>query len=449
MAFDLKVNNLTGVSVITQPGGVVATPANFITLYDYAKQYQPELIPELHYQNGKGSITGLLNMIAGEKTYASDMVQHAEMQRLHNKLKNVAVAGNTFTSPINHQLRPNMIVKISDGVKEVTAYVSAIVSDTVFTALNTKVGAYGFAGNVDIVVDFTNTWNKGTGTFEKGRTWNPIYRQNYSQIIKEVYEVNESDMAHTIWIDTPDGPRWCNVEIERTNTLFDNIVELTHFFGERLEAGSPAALAGAPLGMKGIIQEVESYGNLSTDYIQTVAALRDIALRVKEQGVDAKEYVFFCNHTQMNHFNDICSTVSPADVNAGNYGFFENKEGMELFMDFSSIKVSGITFYFKPWDLLDDPTLMATGLFNTTGLCFFGMPMGKMKTQNESGETENKPYLSFMYRSKGNVNRKRKAKIFGLGGTQISEDVMRLELLSETTNQVVGANAFFVGRKTA
>ena len=82
MAFDLKNQNLTGVSVITQPGGVTRSKENFITVYDYLTQYQPHLIPELHYANGKGSITGMLALIGQEGTYASDVVKHSEINRL-------------------------------------------------------------------------------------------------------------------------------------------------------------------------------------------------------------------------------------------------------------------------------------------------------------------------------------------------------------------------------
>ena len=450
MAFELNTNNLTGLAVITNPGGLIPTAANFTTLYDYANKFQPELIPQLHYANGSGNITGLLSMISGEKTYASDKIQHAELQRLHNKIKNVAVVGNVFTCPVDHQLRPNMIIIVSDGVTETQAYVDSITSATEFVALHTDSGNFNFAGNVDIAADFSNSWDKGTGTFSTGRVWEPKIRENYTQIIKEVYSINESDMAHTTWISTPEGPMWFNLEMERTNTLFENLVELTQFFGRRLADDSPAALAGKPQGMKGVIQQIEERGNVASDYIQTVQNLRDIALRIKEQSSNySKEYCFYVNHEQMNKFNDICATVSPADVGAGSYGFMDNAEDMKAYMDFTSIKVSGITFYFKPWELLDDPTLMATGNFDTTGVCYIGIPMGKTETRDENETTNYVPYLSIYNRVKGAVNRKRRIKIFGLGGTEQSEDAMRWEVLSECTNQLVGANQFFVGRKVA
>jgi len=53
------------------------------------------------------------------------------------------------------------------------------------------------------------------------------------------------------------------------------------------------------------------------------------------------------------------------------------------------------------------------------------------------------------YRVEGAVNRKRKIQIFGLGGTPQKADKMTANFLSEFTNQVIGANQFFVGRKGA
>lgn len=447
MAFDLKDENLTGVSVITQPGGVTRGAENFITLYDYATQYKPHLIPELHYANGKGSITGMLALIGNEGTYASDVVRHAEINRLHNRLKNVAVVGNTFTSPTPHNLQPNMVILIADGVKQSQAYVQSITSPTVFVALNKKVGAFNFAGTVDISADFSNTWDKGTKSFVAGNTWNPKYYQNFTQIIKWRYDVSESDMAHDIWLDTPDGPRWCNLEIERSNTLFENIVELTHFFSDRIEDGSDAANAGAPQGMKCIIQQVEERGNVANDYIRTIADLQTIALRIVEQGIDCTEYSFFCNLEQMNYFNTLMSLVSPAAVNAGSYGAFNNDKEMALKLDFTSVLVSGITFYFKHWKLLNDPVILATGKFDTTGIAYLGVPMGKTSVKDETGKVSKKPYLQILNRVQGNVNRKRRIKVFGPGGTQQEDDKMSILYLNESTNQVVGANAYFVGRK--
>jgi len=114
-----------------------------------------------------------------------------------------------------------------------------------------------------------------------------------------------------LWLDTPYRPRWCNTEIERSNTLFDNLVELTHFFNNRIEARSATDLAGYPCGMKSVVQQIEERGNVANDYITTVTDLEEIVMREVEQGTDVSEYFFFCNMEQMNKFNNLMAHVSP------------------------------------------------------------------------------------------------------------------------------------------
>jgi hypothetical protein len=100
----------------------------------------------------------------------------------------------------------------------------------------------------------------------------PFY--NYTQIIKETYDISESNMAAKSWVMTPFGPRWFNTEMERTGTLFDNKAELTVMLHNRVAATSASA-AGSPLGMKGVVQQMKR-GNISNDYITTVQDLSDM-----------------------------------------------------------------------------------------------------------------------------------------------------------------------------
>lgn len=446
MAFELLENNALGLAVITKPGGARRDAYSFMTLYDYAQKYKPEAIAEMFYANGRGSITGMLSMIGSEGTYASDQVKHAEMNRLHNRITGVTFSGNTFTSPTPHNIQPNMVILISDGVKTFQAYVDSVTSSTEFVALSKKAAGFSFTGTtVDISVDFSNTWDKGTGTFVTGNTWNPKFYENQTQIIKWRYDEAESDMAHDIWFETPDGPRWTNTDIERTNTLFDNIVELTHFFSDQVEAGSDADTAGAPKGMKCVVQQVSERGNIVNGYIENKNDLQDLALRIVEQGVDQDDYYVFCNLEQMNKFNDLCSTVSPSAVNQ--YGEFPNGENMAIFLDFNMIKISGKRFWFKHWKVLNDPTILASGKFDTTGLSFLAFPMGTTRVKDETGSVSKQPYLKVLHRAKGEINRKRKVEVFGPGGTPQLEDKLTLSYLNESTNQVIGANGWIVGFK--
>jgi hypothetical protein len=447
MPFDLKDSNLTGLSIIDQPGGLIATKENFITLYDYAQQYQPELIPDLVYANGKGSIQGFLQYATKgkEDSYASDTIQHGETNRLHNVLKDVAVSGNNFTSPTPHNLRVNQVVKISDGVEEAQAMVTAITSATVFVAANDAAGAFDFAGNVTVLADFSNRFNKGDNTFAKGRNWNPVMYTNYTHILKERYDVSESNMAHKTWVMTSAGPMWFNFEMERTNTLFDNLCELTNVLHTRADDSAASTTAGFAQGVKGVVQQIEERGNISNDYITTTDDLSKLALRAKQQGA-CREFTIFADHQQMAYFRILSAGVNASFVNGAYYGAFNNSKDMALKLDFSSILIDGVTFHFSPWRLLDDPTLLGAANFKVTSLAFIMIPTG-MTDIMVNGDTKATPYLTLRYRRYGNVNRRRKVEFFGLLGTPQYEDKTSLTLLSEFTNQVAGANSYYVGRK--
>jgi hypothetical protein len=61
-----------------------------------------------------------------------------------------------------------MHVLISDGVKNHIGYVDSIQSDTQFTVLSIEAGGFGFqSATVDITIDFSSSWDKGTNTFSK------------------------------------------------------------------------------------------------------------------------------------------------------------------------------------------------------------------------------------------------------------------------------------------
>lgn len=447
MAFDLKDNNLSGLAIITDTNSDLrATPENFINLYDYAQQFQPELIPELMFANGKGSILGFIRATTAGKegTFESDTIQHSEMNRLHTTLV-ASATGNAFTCTEPHQLRVKDVVKISDGTTEYQAIVSSITSATVFVALSDNVAFTFAADDVTVLCDFSNRHLKGDDAFSKGKKWSPEIYKNYAHIVKEFYEVSDSDLAHKTWIETPAGPKWFNLEMERNSTLFDNKVELTAILHNRAADLAPSTVAGFAQGMKGAVQQVEERGNVSNDYIATIADLGDLALRAKKQG-NCREYTVYCDHAQIVAFQSLAGGVNAGFVNGSHFGAFNNSKEMALNLDFVSIFYAGVQFHFTSWALLDDPTLLAAENFDATSLAYFMVPSGTMNVM-EQGNVVSRPYLTMRYRSNNITNRRRQVKFFGVLGQQVREDRSSVELLTEMTNQVVGANSYFVGRK--
>lgn len=442
---ELKSNNILGTASLNiSPSGVLATSFNFIDPYSYAIQYQPELAAKLHMKHGRGKITGFLKATGSEESYASDEVKHSEMGRLHQISENVSVAGDVFTCGTAHNLRVNETIIISDGIIEKQAIVSEITSSTVFVGENKEAGAFGFTGNVTVSA-FSNTWDKGEENFTTGRKWTPDVITNYTHILKEFYQIAESDMAHITWVDTPFGDMWYNLEMIRTVDLYDNKIELTHILNRRAEDTSAAVTAGLPKGMKGVVQQIEERGNIMNEYITDIEELSEIAYRAKQQG-NCRAYTVWCDHQQMAYFRQMMAGLNAGYVGGTNYGVFGSKE-KALSLDFNEVEIDGVTFFFTSWSLLDDPTLLGANKFMATSIAYLFVPAGDMAVM-EDGNQVSRPYLSIRYRKSSAVDRYKKTEIFGGRiGTPHKKDTMEVLYTTEQTNQVVGANQYFVGRR--
>ena len=446
MAFELTDNNLLGAAVIDRPANVIRSAATFIDPYDYAMIYKPELISKFHMRFGKGSILGFTRMTGSEGTYSSDEIQHGEQNRLHTISKNVARTGNVFTSPTDHQLRVDDVIMISDGTNEDQAIVTNVSTARVFTALSDTAASFAFAGNVTLFSG-SNRFAKGTENFTTGFRWDPTIYKNNTHIVKGFYDINDSDRAHDTWLETPDGPMWFNYELANNSRYFDNIAEITHIFHTRASATAASTVAGKTRGMKGIVQQVEERGNVANEYIETIADLADIAYRIKQQG-GCTSYTVYADHVQMFKFNTMLAGVNAGFVNGSNYGIFNNNKEMAMALDFQSVSILGITFFITGLRILDDPQFMGAEHFKATAPSFIMVPAGN-KSISVDGESKDAAYLTIKYRKSQFTNRKKQVKLFGPGFTDHKKDTMESHFTQEQTNQVVGANEYFIGRRNA
>lgn len=448
MAFDLKDNNILGEGSLISPSGQLATAANFIDPYTYGMVYRPDQMGKIHLQRGKGKLLPFCSITGSLQPFASDQVRHAELGDLHQSLRDVAVATNTFTTSGNHNLRAGDTVIISDGAIEKQAVVESITSPTVFVAKNKKAGAFGFTGNVT-VSKFSNAWGKGQGNFTVGRKDDPEYKVNYPQIIKDFYSTNESDMAHHVWVETPGyqgGEGWFNTELQRTIDSYDNLIELTHLLHERSESGSDAVAAGYSAGMKGIVQQIEEGGNIGSEKITNIEELSDIAFRIKQQG-GTTTYTWWQDHAQQAATRVMLAGVNAHFTTGSNYGLFNNDKDMSLKLGFKDVFIDGITFLISPLTTLDEPELLGSENFKNTSIQSLMLPAGEANVL-ENGNTFSRPYLTIRYRQKNGINRYRKTKFFGgTYGTPHKVDTMEMHIETEMTNQVIGANKFFVFRR--
>jgi hypothetical protein len=425
---------------------------NWIDAYDFTQKFLPHLLPKLHMAHGNGKLTKFCQIMGATGTYASDEVKHAEQGRLHNKLRNVTLSGaasptRTFTftptpTQATHNVRVNDTVLVFDGTSEYQATVTSIISPTSFTATNNQGTNMDVTNTCDVVVDFANSFAKGANGFSEGRKWEPNIHTNYSHIIKEYYDINNSDMAHTTWINTPNGPMWYNFEMENTSMLFDNKVELAHLLWKRKASGNDR-------GMNGLVPTIENRGNIVNEYIETIADLDAISLRMKRQGVTAREFTIWCDFEQMVKLRNCIAGVNAHFAAGANYGIFNNKKDNAIALGFSSINIGAYTYHFAPLDLLDDPTLLGTDHALATSIAAIIVPGGSTNATIE-GNSSTVPYFSIKSRVEGKTNRRRVVNIKGNDFANLQDgnkDITTMDFLSEQTQQLVGANAFVVVRR--
>jgi|TARA_Y100000310_G_C20704425_1_gene834143 hypothetical protein len=451
MAFTLKDNNILGTGSLTSPSGQLATAANYIDPYTYAMQYEPDLLGEVHLQKGKGKLLPFCSITGSLLPFASDEVRHAELGDLHEAFTGVARATNSFTTASNHNLRVGEEILISNGTIENIAIVDEITSSTVFVALSAEDAGYTVGTTGLSFIKTGNIWGKGEENFTQGREDNPEFISNYPQIIKDFYSENESDMAHHVWVKAPQypgGEGWFNIELARTEDAYDNLIELTHLLHRRAGSSSDAVAAGYQRGMKGIVQQVEERGNIGTETITDIEELSDIAFRIKQQG-GAMEYNWWTDHTQLAAFRNMLSGVNAHYATGSFYGTFQNKPEMALSLGFKSVYIDGITFHTSELKTLDNPQLLGAENLKNTSIQSLMIPNGEANVL-EQGNQYSRPYLTIRYRQMGGINRYKKTKFFGgVYGTDHKKDTFEMHVKTEMTNQVIGANKWFVFRRGA
>ena len=440
----VKDNNLTGLAVITDVNQIPRqTPENFADIFTYAEINQPELIPELVYQYGKGSILGFMRATQSgkKKTYESDYIQHSEIGRLHKNFTGVTIAGDDFTFPSAHGLEAGRVVRFFTANVEYQGIVTAKVSDTVATILSDD--AAWPVGPVNVAVDFSSRFPKGSDGFSQGTKHGVDIRKNYSHIFRHYQDTTNSDMGQAIWIKTANGPQWWSTEFARESAKFDNITELTAIFHKRATDASASAVAGNEQGMYGVKQIVTERGNIFADLITTTAELSNIAFRLKQQG-SCRELNMWCNHQQMAAFRVLAAGVNSAFLNGAHYGSFKNSKEMALNLDFVNIKIDGVQFNFVSWGALDSPEHVNITGSNSGGLSFLGVPCGKTAV-TMNGDSKNVSYMDMLFRKTSKGVREKKTKFFGDLGTQIKADKSYVDWTSEGTVLLAAANNFFVG----
>jgi len=432
------------------PSGQLAGAYNYIDPYTYDLVHRPDQISKLHLQRGKGKLFSFCAYSGSLQPFASDQVRWQELGDLHQANEGSTRAVDAFTTTSAHNLRVGETIMLSDGTDQNQATVTAITSSTVFDAKNKKNAAWAIGTTGITLFKFSNVFGKGEGNFTSGREDNPVNKVNYPHIIKDIYIENESDMAHHTWIETPQyagGEGWYNIELARTEDAYDNLIELTHLLNERAESGSASVAAGYEKGMKGIVQQIEEGGYTGSETITTTDELSDIVFQIKQEG-GSTDYAWWKDHKQSAAFRKMLANENAYFTEGQNYGMFNNSPEMALHLGFKSVFVDGVTFHSQDLRVFDEPQMLGAAAISNTSIQSIMMPMGDKKVL-ENGQEYDQPYLTIRYREMGGLNLFKKTKFFGgIYGTDHKTSTMEMHIETEMTNQVIGANQFFVFKRS-
>jgi hypothetical protein len=411
--------------------------------FNFTNQFLPELYEKEFARYGNQSLKGFLERMGQEMPIQSDLIKWSEEGRLRPVGVEITRVGNLFTLE-GHPFRKNDTIILNDGTEENKAIVTTVDADT-FTALPTT--AAGFTIGTDEIKAFTysNEYRKGTNGREESLEAQPDIFENKPIIIKELDEVNGSDMAQVGWIEVKgengNGYLWYLKSRAQSRQRFDDYIEMGMIEGVSYENGSAAAAAGFT-GTEGFFEAVEQ-GNVFSGVITTLADVDEILARLNRQGA-ISEYIMMNDFDQDRALDYLLAAQNSYGVGGTSYGAFNNSEDMALNLGFTGFKVAGFEIYKSQWKYLDDPT--ARGLFEGAQaingvLC----PSGTKTVRDEVlGANATMPFLHVKFRKSATEDRRYKVWATGsAGGASNSDlDANQLHMLSERALCTMGRNNF-------
>jgi hypothetical protein len=415
--------------------------------FDFTTQNLPELYEKEFARYGNQSIKGFLEKMGQEMAIQSDLIKWSEEGRLRPVGTGITRSANVFTLTA-HPFRKNDTIVLSDGTNENKAIVTAVTADT-FTALSTASAGYTI-GTSDIkAFTYSNEYRKGTNGREESLEAQPDIFENKPIIIKELDEVNGSDMTQVGWIEVQgeggNGYLWYLKSRAQSRMRFDDYIEMGMIEGVSYENGSAAATAGYT-GTEGFFEAV-AQGNVFAGVISSMDDIDEILSRLNRQGA-ISEYIMMNDFDQDRNIDYLLAAQNSYGVGGTSYGAFNNSEDMALNLGFTGFKVAGYEIYKSQWKYLDDPT--ARGLFEGAQaingvLC----PSGTKTVRDEVlGANATLPFLHVKYRKSGTEDRRYKVWTVGGAGnaSNSSLDANQMHCLTERGLVTMGRNNFVLVR---
>ena len=452
---------------------------NYISDFDFANQFLPDVYEKQAEIYGNRSISSFLRLVSAEMPSASDEIRWVEQGRLHITYDNVAlnVATGVFTVTFANlpdgssagtsqapavRVGQTIMVQEKDGtgpvLKGVVTVAGANASSTTgtFTAHCYEAATWaktGFTAATGVrVLVYGSEFAKGSSGMSDSIESDYMSYTNKPIILKDNYQINGSDTAQIGWIEVTSengasGYLWYLQSEHETRQRFEDYLEMSMVEAVKKASTVHASFPSNVTGSEGLFAALESRGNvfenLSTD---TDLSDFDTILKQLDKNGAIEENMIYANRALSLSIDDGLASKNSYGASGTSYGVFNNSEDMALNLGFAGFRRGSYDFYKTDWKYLNDHATRG-GFTDIEGTI---IPAGTSTVYDQDlGKNIKRPFLHVRYRASETDDRKMKTWITGsVGGAYTSDvDEMRVNFLSERCLVTQGANNFFLLKK--
>lgn len=476
----------TGIEHLTpSPSKGTLFQGNYITDFDFTKQFLPDVYEKEAEIYGNRSIGSFLRLVSAEMPSASDEIRWVEQGRLHIRYANVdlatAGADGTVVFTVNFAANPDAVAYGADAAPAVrvgqtimvqgqtsanvatgpvlkgivTVAGAAASGDTgTFTAVcytaanfNTVTGAASYDHATVLV--YGSEFAKGTNGMDDSINSSYSSYTNKPIILKDNYAVNGSDTAQIGWIEVTSengasGYLWYLKSEHETRQRFEDYLEMAMVEAVEKAAGAGSGFPSNVTGSEGLFAALEDRGNVFTDLsADTDLSDFDLILKQLDRNGAIEENMLYTDRDLSLSIDDGLASKNSYGSGGTSYGVFNNSEDMALNLGFAGFRRGSYDFYKTDWKYLNDFATRG-GFSDIEGVL---IPAGTSTVYDQDlGQNIKRPFLHIRYRASETDDRKMKTWITGsVGGAYTSDkDEMRVNFLSERCLITQGANNFFL-----
>ena len=476
---------LTGIEHLTpSPSKGQLFQGNYITDFDFTKQFLPDVYEKEAEIYGNRSISSFLRLVSAEMPSASDEIRWVEQGRLHIRYADVDLgtpnANGTVEFTVHLDANPDGTA-IAAGAESAIRVGSTIMvqgqtsagaatgpvlkgvvtvkgtaaagNDATFSAVcytaanfNAVTGATGYDHATVLV--YGSEFAKGTDGMEGSIDAGYSSYTNKPIILKDNYAVNGSDTAQIGWIEVTSengasGYLWYLKSEHETRQRFEDYLEMAMVEAVK-KNGAGTAFPSNVTGTEGLFAALEDRGNVYTglagDLASNMNGFDDILKQLDKNGA-IEENMIYGNRALSLAIDDALAAKNSYGTGGTSYGVFNNSEDMALNLGFSGFRRGSYDFYKTDWKYLNDFATRG-GFGDIEGTI---IPAGTSTVYDQDlGKNIKRPFLHIRYRASETDDRKMKTWITGsVGGAFTSSvDEMRVNFLSERCLITQGANNF-------